>query len=182
MSSDLRAARRYAGALFQLARERNELDEVAAGLREVAQVATQSRELMNVLRHPRITRERKKELLHKVFGGVRADIERFLFLLIEKDRAAILPDTSREFDRLLDEHRGEADAEAITAAPLSETQRSALLSRLEASTGLKIRLVTRVDESILGGLIVRVGDHLIDGSVASRLRLIKEQLKQAKVT
>ena len=69
MGGDLRAARRYAGALFELARERNELDEVATGLREVAQVATNSRELMNVLRHPRITPARKKELLHKVFGA-----------------------------------------------------------------------------------------------------------------
>ncbi len=89
-SLDLRAARRYAGALFNVALKRDEVDEVLENLVTVTDVATKSPELMAVLHHPRITRERKKELLHKIFeGNVRTDVEHFLFLLIEKDRAPI---------------------------------------------------------------------------------------------
>jgi F-type H+-transporting ATPase subunit delta len=87
-----------------------------------------------------------------------------------------------EFKRLLDEHRREIDAEAVTAIALSPAQQEALLQRLQTATGYTVRLKTRVDESILGGLIVRIGDKLIDGSVRSRLEMMREQLKQAKVT
>lgn len=183
IGSDLRAARRYARALFQLALERNEVEDIASGLATVTQATQTSPELMAVLHHPRITRERKKELLRHIFGGaVREDIERFLFLLVEKDRAVIIPNVAREFERLLDEHRREVDAEATSAVPLLPAQQEALLQKLRAATGYTVRLSTRVDESILGGLIVRVGDRLIDGSVATRLQTMREQLKQVKVT
>ncbi|HEX8237946.1 MAG TPA: F0F1 ATP synthase subunit delta [Abditibacteriaceae bacterium] len=183
MRGDIRAARRYARALFQLALERNEVDSIAAGLREVAQVAGGSRELMQVLNHPRITRQRKKELLSHVFGGaLRTDIERFLFLLVERERAGIILSVASEFEHLLDEYRREVDAEAVTTVPLSAAQEAALLQRLQAATGYTVRLKTRVDESILGGLVVRIGDRLIDGSVRARLEVLREQLKQAKVT
>jgi F-type H+-transporting ATPase subunit delta len=180
---DLRTARRYARALFQLALERNEVDQIAAGLNEVSTVATGSRELMQVLNHPRITRKRKQELLAQVFGAeMHPAIKRFVFLLVEKERAGIILTVAAEFKRLLDEHRREIDAEAVTAIALSPAQQEALLQRLQTATGYTVRLKTRVDESILGGLIVRIGDKLIDGSVRSRLEMMREQLKQAKVT
>lgn len=179
----MRAARRYAQALFMLSLERNEVDAIADGLHEVAQVAAGSPDLMNVLHHPRITRARKKDVLSKIFaGGIRPDIEHFLFLLVEKDRAIIIPQVASEFRRLLDEHRREMDAEAVSAVALTSAQEEALLNRLQTATGYKVRLKTSVDESILGGLIIRLGDKLIDGSVRASLQLMREQLKQAKVT
>ncbi len=182
-TQDFRAARRYAGALFNVAIARHEEDEVAQNLTTVTSAVTQSPQLMGVLHHPRVTRERKKEILHHVFGGnVRPDVEHLLLMLVEKDRASIIPNVAREFARMLDAHRGEADAEVVSAVPLTSEQIAQLETQLKNSTGFKVRLKTRVDENILGGLVVRVGDKLIDASVATRLSQIGNRLKQVKVS
>jgi F-type H+-transporting ATPase subunit delta len=182
-SGDMRAARRYARALFRTALGHGEVDEVAQSLGIVTTAAAQSPELMAVLHHPRITRQRKQELLQQVFEGrVRPDVEHFLFMLVEKDRAVIIPNVAEQFLRMLDEYRREMDAEALTAIPLSQAQKDALRRQLEAATGYTVRLTTRIDESILGGLVVRVGDRMFDGSVTTQLQTIREQLKQVKVT
>lgn len=181
-SSDLRAARVYASALFRAAISRNEVNDMAESLKAITDAASSSPELMTVLHHPRITRERKKELLRGIFEGrVHHHVGHFLMLLVEKDRAAIIPNVAEQFGRLLDEYRREADAEAITAIPLSEQQQQVLRQRLEASTGYKVRLTTRVDETILGGMIVRVGDKLVDGSIATQLQTMRDHLRQVKV-
>jgi F-type H+-transporting ATPase subunit delta len=109
-------------------------------------------------------------------------VESFLFLLVEKDRAGVIDTVNEEFVRLVDEHRGIANAEAVSAEELDGGQRQQLQQQLEGATGMKIRLVTRVDAELLGGLVVRVGDRMIDGSVASQLQRIRESLKQVKVS
>jgi F-type H+-transporting ATPase subunit delta len=183
MQGDYRAARRYARALFQATLKTGEVEAVAASLDGIAHAAKNSPQFMNVMRHPLITRERKKELLHHIFDGrVEPVVEHFLFLLIEKDRSIILPDIAAQFRQLLDEYKREVDAEAVSAVPLSGEQTEALKTRLEATTGYKVRLQTRVDERLLGGLVVRVGDRLFDGSIASRLQQVEEQLRQVKVS
>ena len=183
MNSDLSAARRYASALFEVSRKRNEVDVVAANLQEVVTATQGSRELSSVLHHPRIPRERKRAVLHGVFGGrIHKDVENFLFLVVEKQRAVLLPQILQEFNRFVDEYRGEADAEAVTAVALQPTQIAALESALQTRFGVKVRLKTRVDPNILGGLQVRVGDKLIDATVNSRLGRMNEQLKRVKVT
>jgi F-type H+-transporting ATPase subunit delta len=180
---DSKATRRYAHALFNVALERNEVDDVARNLETITQTVTASPELMTVLHHPRINNARRKDILRRVFqGSVRQDVENFLFLLIEKDRANIIPDIAREFARLVDVHRGAADALAISAVELTAQQQEALNAQLRAQMGLNtIRLQTRVDPSILGGLVVRVGDKLFDGSAYTQLQQIREQMKQTKV-
>lgn len=183
MAGDLRAARRYARALFNTALRSGEVDAVGQSLDAIAHAAQNSAQFMNVMRHPLITRERKKELLHQIFEGrVQPVVEHFLFLLIENDRSAILPDVGEQFRQLLDEHRREVDAEAVSAVQMTTTQVDALKTRLEAETGYKVRLQTRVDDALLGGLVVRVGDRLFDGSIASQLRRLEEQLQQVKVS
>jgi len=180
---DMSAARRYAKALFNLARERENLDAIADSLAVVTSTAQGSPDLMTMLHHPLITKERKKELLAQVFGGeIQADVQNFLFLLVEKDRASIIPSVAREFARLTDEHRRVADAEVVSAVPLSQEQTSAIVNQLQTSTGYTIRLTTRVDETILGGLVIRVGDKLMDGSVVTRLQTMRDGLKQIKVS
>ena len=180
---DFRAARRYARALFHAALKGDQVDEVAGNLDAISAVAAQAPQLMNVLRHPRITRQRKSELLrHSFEGRVLPVVEHFLFLVIEKDRASILPNMAGQYKILLDKHRSEVDAEAVSAVPLTGAQCDALRARLKATTGFNVRLQTRVDENILGGLLVRVGDKLFDGSIATQLRRIEEQLRQVKVS
>ncbi len=183
MNKDASVARRYADALFQVALKRSEVDEVAANLHEVVQAVEGSRELMSALHHPLLTQEKKQAIVRGVFGAnVHADVVRFLFLVIDKDRAILLPQIVEEFDRFVDEYRGEADAVATSAVPLTPAQISHLETALNEKFGVTVRLKTKVDESILGGLVVRVGDKLIDSSVATRLQQMNEQLKRVKVT
>lgn len=180
---DSSAVRRYSHALFNVAVQRDDIDGIATNLAEITSTMLGSPDVMRLLNHPRVTHARRKEVLHHIFGGnILPEVEHFLFLLIDKDRAHILPNIAREFGRFVDEYRGEADAEAISAVELSEAQKQDLVAHLKSSTGLKtIRLRTRVDPSILGGLIIRVGDKLIDGSVTTQLAKMREQLKRAKV-
>lgn len=183
MTGDISVARRYASALFEVARKRNEVDAVAANLHEVADAVRASRELMSVLHHPLLPLEKKQAVLRGVFGGkVRPDVERFLFLVVEKDRAVVLPQIVEAFDQLVDEFRGESDAEAITAVPLDANQVAALQIALQKKFGVKVRLKTRIDPEVLGGLQVRVGDKLIDATVRTKLERLNEQLKRVKVT
>jgi F-type H+-transporting ATPase subunit delta len=183
MTGDLSVARRYASALFEVAKKRGQVETVAANLSEVVATVESSRELASVLHHPLLTLEKKRSVVHGIFGtAVNADVVKFLFLVVEKDRANILPQILGEFNRLFDEFRGEADGEVVSAVPLSMAQHFALERALQTKFGVKVRLKTRVDQNILGGLVVRVGDKLIDGSVESRLQTLNEQLKRVKVT
>lgn len=179
---DIRAARRYAKALFNAALATNSVEAAGASLAEVAAAAQGAPQLMQVLRHPLISRERKTEILRTLFhDSLLPLVESFLFLLVEKERAGIIDTVSEEFVTLVDAHQGIANAEAVSAVELDAMQREQLLHQLETATGMKIRLVTRVDEEILGGLVVRVGDRMIDGSVATQLQRMRESLKQVKV-
>lgn len=183
MTGDISVARRYASALFEVAKKQKQVDAVAANLHEVADTVRASRELMSVLHHPLLPLEKKHAVLQGVFGGkVLPTVEKFLFLVVEKDRAVVLPQIVTEFDHMVDEFRGEADAEAVTAVPLSASQVAALQAALQQKFGVKVRLKTRLDPEVLGGLQVRVGDKLIDATVRTKLGRLNEQLKRVKVT
>ena len=181
MTGDLSVARRYASALFAIAKKRGEVEIVASNLKEVAETVDGSRQLAGVLHNPLLPRERKRAVLHGIFGSIHPDVEKFLFLVVEKDRAVLLLQIVDEFDRQVDESRGEADGEVISAVALTPTQVESLQSALQARFGVKVRLQTKVEPEILGGLIVRVGDKQMDGSVASRLRTMSENLKRVKI-
>ncbi len=183
MNGDISVARRYAAALFGVAKKRNEVDAIAANLHEVSDAVRGSRDLMGVMHHPLLTLDKKKSVLRAVFGGrVRPDVEKFLFLVVEKKRAIMLPQIVTEFDRLVDEFRGESDAEAVTAVPLSPAQIASLEAALQKKFGVKVRLQTRIDPDVLGGIQVRVGDKFIDATVRTKLERLSEQLKRVKVT
>lgn len=181
-SVDSRVVKRYAGALFALALAHDNLDAVETGLNAVRDAFKANPQLMIVLLHPRIGQSKKEAILRRTFGDqVKTDVLHLLLLMAQKDRTSQIPFIATEFDRLLKLHRMEATGDVISAVPLSETQNSQLTEQLLRVTGFKVRLQHKVDPSILGGLVVRVGDHLIDSSVATQLKLLKERFKQVKV-
>ena len=182
-TGDLRLARRYATELFNFAKAQNSLDQTARSLEEIVETLANSRDLNAVLHSPMLAPQKKSAILHGVFGAnLSPAVERFLMLVVQKNDDLVLPQISSEFNRLVDVERGEADGEAVSAVPLTPEQIAALQSALQARFGVKVRLKTRVNENILGGLIVRVGDRLIDGSVANKLATLREELKRVKVT
>jgi F-type H+-transporting ATPase subunit delta len=173
------APRRYAEAAFQIA---SRDDSIATWRRELELAAAETDgQLMAVLANPALPLEQRLGAAEGVFAKLSQPVRNILFLLVRRGRIEQLPRVVTEFARLDDRRQGITHATATSAAPLTDPEVKALTARLEAMTGGRIALTTDVDESLLGGLIVRVGDRLIDGSVRGRLERLRNQLASGAI-
>ncbi len=175
--ADMRVGRRYAAALFHIARERNAAEAVRADLRELVSLWVRMPLLRKNLESPLMPTARKRELVDRVFAPNLNELTvRFLHLLIEKRREEILPDVQRTYERLADQYEGVVRAQATVAAELDDVQRAALTEALERRTGKRVDLAVRVDPSIIAGVVVQLEDTVIDGSVRGALERLREQM------
>ncbi|MBI3909923.1 MAG: ATP synthase F1 subunit delta [Armatimonadetes bacterium] len=176
--AQLPVVRRYVQALFDVALRQDLVDQVESDLAAVDALLHQAPRLMRILRAPTIARARKRALLGGVFGvRVTALTLRFMQLLVEKRRETVLEDARAEFRRLAYAHRNLLPVEVTTAIPLAEADREALRRALERRTAKRVELHERVDESILGGVTVRLGDTILDGSVRAHLEQLRTRLR-----
>ena len=170
------AARRYAEAAFQVGQRDDTLETWRSDLDLAASVAGDDRAL-TVLSNPAIAVERRAEVLTELVGDrISAPAQNLVQLLLRRGRMEELPRVAAEFRRLDERRQGITRATATSAMPLTDTEVRALTARLEQMTGGRIALQTDVDEGLIGGLVVRVGDRLIDGSVRGRLERLRNQL------
>ncbi len=167
--------RRYADAAFEIATRdgtietwRRDLDGAAGEL--------DGSELMAILANPSLPLEQRTNVAREVFQGLSAPARNLVLLLVRRGRIEQLPRVAAEFRRLDEIRQGITHASATSATPLTDPEVRALTARLEQLTGGRIALQTDVDESLIGGLVVRVGDRLIDGSVRGRLERLRNQL------
>ena len=174
-------AGRYALALFELARDGDVLDGVAADLGAFKALLEESADLKRLIRSPVISREQQGQALAAI--GERAgfaDLTRkFLGLVAEHRRLFALPEVIEAYDAMLAEHKGEVAAELASAVPLDEQQIAALKDQLSATVGKQITLSARVDPGLLGGLVVRVGSRMLDASLRTKLRQLELAMKGA---
>jgi F-type H+-transporting ATPase subunit delta len=174
-------ARRYAAALFQQAKAKGTLDADSTDLSAVVKTLTETPKLLAVVGHPLIAESKKKDALKLAFDGkVRPSILAFLNLLVDKRRIELFADVKTEFDRLLREDRRIVAATAVTAVPMTPEQTAALEKSLEARTGFDVELTCEIDASLMGGVLVRIGDTVLDGSVRGSLERLREQLLARK--
>lgn len=169
------APRRYADAAFEIAERDGSLEAWRRDL-DLAAAELEGSELMSVLANPALPLEQRQTVVKGVFAGLDKPVQNLILLLVRRRRIEQLPRIAAEFRRLDDLRQGITNATATSAVPLSATETRALTARLEQMTGGRIALHTDVDESLLGGLIVRVGDRLIDGSVRGRLERLRTKL------
>ena len=170
------AARRYAEAAFEVAMRDGTLERWRADLDLAAAIAGEKRAL-DVLANPAIPIERRATALDQMLGTRLSDQAKNLIrLLLRRGRIEDLPRVATEFRRLDDDRQGITHATAASATELTEEEIRQLTARLEQSTGGRIALDVEVDPSLLGGIVVRVGDRLIDGSVRGRLERLRNQL------
>jgi F-type H+-transporting ATPase subunit delta len=175
--AEISVARRYAQALFQIAQRDGTVEKVEQDLDTIDAALRSTPLLLRVLRAPTISRERKQALLRQVFSaGVTALTMRFLSLLVEKRREAILPAINPEFRRLSYEFRNILPVTIRVATRLTAEERRQITGSLVARTGKTIELVEEVDPAIMGGAVLRLGDTIIDGSVSGYLRRLRQQL------
>jgi F-type H+-transporting ATPase subunit delta len=170
------AARRYAEAAFEIAQRDGSVDAWRTELEKAAAVLGDER-IANYLTNPAVPLEARAALLEKALGGsVSGPVRNLIQLQLRRGRIDQLPRVASEFRRLDNRRQGITVATATSAAALTPDEVRALTTRLEQFTGGRVELDVQVDPSLLGGLIVRVGDRLIDGSVRGRLERLRNQL------
>ena len=168
-------ARRYAQATFDVAREVGDPQGWLIQLQAVAS-ATSEPELAASLRSPNIPEAVKAKAVEQVFPDLPAELRNLVNLLVARNRIDILPGLCVAFEEYLDELLGRTDAEVISARPLGADELLAIQNHLNRRTGRTVKLHTSVDKSILGGVTMRVGDEVVDGSVATRLERLRQRL------
>jgi F-type H+-transporting ATPase subunit delta len=175
------AAHRYAKALFEVAlAEKTDLEAVEQQLAGFVELQTKHETLGKLLLNPAVPAARKRaamEALVKSAGSLPV-VGRLMVLLAERDRLVLLPDLLAAYrDRLLD-YQKIVQADVTTAAPLDAGRSAAIEKSLARATGKTVRLSTRVDPGIIGGLVARVGGTVYDASVARQLQRIKQRLEE----
>jgi len=173
------SGKRYARAAFELAWERNELENWQEGLSRIGEL-TEEEELMALLQNPRLPFDAKKSLLQKRLGEINPLAFNLALLLVDKGIFRLGPEIAQQYNRLLDAHRGIEHAEVTTALPLGDEEREAISRHLGEMVKRKVVIDAQVDSSIIGGFIARIGDTLIDGSVRQRLEALRKNLAEAR--
>jgi F-type H+-transporting ATPase subunit delta len=172
-------AGRYASALFDLASEAGTVTAVEADLDKLGKALLESAELRALIQNPEVSREQ----IGKVMGGLGSYLslsgltKNFLGVLAENRRVADLPAMIRAFHAIAAAQRGEVSAEVASAHALTDEQIATLETRLRAREGRTVKLKTRVDPDLLGGLVVTVGSKRIDGSIRTRLNSLAQAMK-----
>lgn len=174
---NIQLATKYSRAIFELAQEENKLDDYAADLNKIYEDVFSMPEAVKFFQNPLVPNQAKKDLLTKAFDKeISAEVMNFLMLLVDKSRIGIFREIYEIFTGLKNQAQGILVADVVTAFALTKTQENQLTKKLAAVTGKKIQIRKHEDKSILGGLIVTIGDKRIDGSAAGRLRSLQSTL------
>lgn len=175
-------AQRYAKALLQAAIAAGKADEVFEDAENLLALQSHAPRMRNFLFSPQIATEAKHALLDKILKGRATDLfVELMHILIDKKRIVFFAEIAEAYKLLYEKEKGIIEVKAITAVPLEERLREKLARTLESQTGKKVRVTHEVDPRILGGMIVRMEDKLIDGSVRFQLEQLRRHLRETKV-
>jgi F-type H+-transporting ATPase subunit delta len=172
-------ARRYAKALFSLGKEQDKYSAYNTALAAIAALYDESPEIGDSLTNPLYPLEARQKIMAKIAELAKADkiLAAFLNLLVEKHRADILPDIARVMQVMVDSELGISHGSVVSAVELDTALLGKIQSTLEKITGNQVILETEVDSSIIGGIIAKVGDLVLDGSIKTQLYGLKESIK-----
>ena len=179
MASSVASARRYAEAAFALASESETLDRWSGDLLTLANFIDEP-EVKDILTSNRVPRDEKLRLLD---AGVKAYVSplamNLVRLLDQRGKTTLARDIQVAFQEMLDERRGVAHAVVTTAVAIDDSERTAIAAKLSSLTNKQVDVTSVVDPSIIGGIVARIGDQLVDGSTRSRLAALKRNLEGA---
>jgi F-type H+-transporting ATPase subunit delta len=170
------AARRYAEAAFLIASEEGTSEAWSAGLQAAAALFSEPG-AARFFANTRVPADKKRELVEKALAGADKNVLSLALLLLRRNRESLAPQIAQAYQEILDRQRGISHALVTSAVPLSADELRDVEQKLKELAGGQVTVRTQVDESILGGLIVRIGDRLIDGSTRSRLTALKQRLE-----
>ena len=172
-----RLANRYAKSLLTLAIEKNQLDTVYKDIEFLQSVAKLNKEFVVVLKSPVISSEKKESIIGAVTSGKISDLTSlFIRLLIRKGREMNLPDITTAFIEQYKEHKNIHSVKLTTATPVSDELKESIVNQIKSQTDLKnIELTTEINDKLIGGFILQIGDKEVDASIAYDLNLIRKQ-------
>ena len=171
------SAKRYAQATFDIALQRDQLDQWANDLRLVVE-ALQNEEFSTFLEHSKVPLSRKVQTIGEAFPGIDPLVRNLLSLLVSRGLVEMVPDVEEGYQELLDQHRGREKVDVSSAVPLEDSEREQIIRFLTRLINKEVVLDSQVDPSILGGLVIKVGDRLIDGSTRTRLEGLGKELQR----
>jgi len=172
-------AKRYAEAVFEIAQEKKELERWQSDLKKIASLG-ESAELIALLESPKLSFDDKSKMLSELLPDINPLAINLVHLLVTRGRFDIAGAIAEEYGQLLNSYRGIEQAEVTAAVPLTDKEKEKLKERLKAVVGKEIVLKAEVDPDIKGGIIIRVGGKLIDGSTRSKLQALRRELTGVK--
>jgi len=173
------AQRMYARALFEAAEEAGRVDAVASDLAAIAGAMDEVPELRAFLRNPQIDPAGKAEVLEQLTREADELVGNFVRLVAEKGRAGELPEISTELDALVAQAQNRLTVELTTAHELSDAEAKSIVQQIEKASGRTVEATRSVDPNLIGGIVLRIGSHLADGSVRGRLERLRHELATA---
>ena len=177
--SEIKVAARYAKSLIDLALEQNALEEIKVDMELFVNTLRINTELQAVVKNPIIPLNKKNAIINAVFGGkIHRVTSSFLKIVIDKGRAEIIYGTAKEFLNQYNQYKNIVTAKVTSATPLTENAKTEIINKVKAITGGEVLLQTEVDDSLIGGFILTVGDKQFDTSLASGLAKLKKEFSQ----
>ena len=176
-------AKTYGDALFELALEENKLDVIADEIMAILDSFNENPELSKLMNHPKIDKENKLEIVDNVFlGRIDKELVGFLRLLVTKGRYSDLDSILQYFRNAVKEEKGIGVAYVKSAAALSDRQKKQIEEKLlETTKYTAMEMHYSTDAAIIGGLVIRIGDHVVDSSIATKLNELKKQLMKIQL-
>lgn len=171
-----KVAARYARALLDLAVEQGNLDSVLGDMQVFSATVKDSSEFELLLSNPVVKADKKIEIFKLAFEPFEKSTQDFIAMITNNGREAMLGDIAEAFEAQVKEHRGIVPMTITSAVPLDDSTRAAIMAKVQASVEGTLEVEEKVDESLIGGFVVRMGDRQIDASVASQLNNLKQRL------
>jgi F-type H+-transporting ATPase subunit delta len=177
-----KVSKRYAKALLSLGKEDGKFQQYGQELGDFSSFFQQTPDFREAISNPVFTLEDRRKVLSAVLARSHYSqtVKNFLHLLLEKKRIGAVPAIDAHYNKLTDEVANIARAEVITPMPLNENARERLERALEGLTSRKVKMEAREDKALIGGIVVKIGDLVLDGSIKTQLKGLKESLKRGE--
>jgi F-type H+-transporting ATPase subunit delta len=175
-----RVASRYVKSLLDLAIERGQLEEVHRDMVLFDSVCRQNRNFVLMLMNPIIKHDKKREILNRLFSGKVSELTMAIFdIITRKNREPLLPEIARGFHRAYNKHKGIGNASVVTAVPLDNELRDTFNKIARSISGeTQVELTERVDNDLIGGFVLTVGDQQVDASLRRKLKVLRTELSK----
>lgn len=174
----------YGDALFELALEKGQTDTYFEECQSILEILKENDELLKLMTHPKISKEEKVQVIENVFKGrVNDDITGFLVLILKKDRQTMITEILEYFIDRVKDFKKIGVAFVTTAVPLDEAMKKSVEKRLIATTDYQsFEMNYNVDKDIIGGMIIRIGDRVVDSSIRSKIESMAKELYEVRLT